>query len=98
MSIKAQMHVAILFPKLAFQSLENQRILRIRYHAHHNVTIIVLSSGFSLVGGGLGGSPHEPYVPPHKNGVPPYKIGKLSPLISIHHGGGFVRFFYHRTD
>ena len=43
--------------------------------------------GFSLVGG-LGVSPYEPYVPPHKNGVPPYKIGKLSPLISIHHGGG----------
>ena len=45
-------------------------------------------SGFSLVGGDWGGSPYEPYVPPHKNGVPPYKIGKLSPLISIDHGGG----------
>ena len=57
------------------------------------------AAGFSLVGGDWGGiPPYEPYVPPHKDGVPPYKIGKLSPLISIHHGGGLVGFFYHRTD
>ena len=44
--------------------------------------------------GGTGGDPpYEPYVPPHKNGVPPYKIGKLSPLISIDHGGDLSDFF-----
>ena len=56
--------------------------------------------GFSLVGGsggGIWGSPYEPYVPPHKNGVPPIK-SESCPLISIHHGGGLVGFFYHRTD
>ena len=46
-------------------------------------------------GGGLGGDPpYEPYVPPHKDGVPPYKIGKLSPLISIQHGGGDLSDFF----
>ena len=50
-------------------------------------------AGFSLVGGTGGDPPYEPYVPPHKDSVPPYKIGKLSPLISIHHGGDLSDFF-----
>ena len=53
---------------------------------------------FPSGGGGMGGSPYEPYVPPHKNGVPLIKSESCPPSSLFIMAGTCRIFFYHRTD
>ena len=59
--------------------LDNVKLHKNCIFTKHQVYIYHIS-GFFLVGGGLGGSPHELYVPPHNSCVPPPSLSIMTKI------------------